>query len=103
MKTERRVPSSPRLYGSYDAFFSGRSRVSRVQFWGLLLLGLNLTVLGIWVIVVVVSKLAKPTFNAVDGLILLPGIALCLFVVYLGLLYLRRAFAGRNDRSSHRL
>jgi hypothetical protein len=102
VKPNRHGSSSRRLNGSYDAFFSGRSRISRVQFWGLLLLGLNLAALGIAVVAAVARKFAKPNINIGDGLILLPGVAVCAFVVYFGFLHLKRAFSGGNDKPSHR-
>jgi uncharacterized membrane-anchored protein len=102
MKAKRRWPRLPRLHGSYDAFFLGRSRVNPVQFWGLVLVGGNLAVLGIVLLATVVTKVAKPSLDTGEGLILLLGVAICGGIVYFGFLHFRRAFAGRNDKAVRR-
>ena len=97
-KRQRR--GGPSLHGSYDGFFLARSRPSRVQFWGLTLLGGNLIVLGVVLFVTVVRKLAKPNLDIWEGLILLLSFGVCGCIVYFGAQHLARALAGRDGKPS---
>jgi len=54
---------------------------------------------GVVLLGAVVTKVAEPTFDIGEGLILLLGVAICGFVVCLGFLHLKRAFVARNDKS----
>jgi hypothetical protein len=76
-------------------FLRAQTRVTRLQFVGLLVLGLNLMLAGIviWVIYVSPSLALKDTQ---DIAILISGSAFCVFLGYLAYLHIRRAFAGRR-------
>jgi hypothetical protein len=78
-------------------FLLTRTPVSRIQFIGLLILGLNLIVgsTTIWVIYVSESIGLK---DGLDAGILVSGSAVCGFLCYLGYLHIRRAFTRNAEQ-----
>jgi len=96
VKNRRNQEERRRLSGSYDKFFSANTRPSRLQSWGLVLLGGNLIVLGAALLLVVVSKLIGPTLDPGQGFVLLLGVGISSLIIYFGFLHIKRALAGRN-------
>lgn len=88
--------------GSYDRFFSSNSRPTRVQFWGLIILGGNLVVLGTALLFAVLSKTAKPPLDSGEGMILLFGVGISGSIIWFGVFHINRAFAGQNDKTISR-
>ena len=87
---------NPRLGRSYDEFFVSRSRITRIQFWGLVLLGSNLTAGGACLFLVVCGKLWQPRMGIGDWLTLALVGVICSPIVVFGLMYLKRAYVGRK-------
>jgi hypothetical protein len=91
MKYVRRVGGK-----SYDEWFGSRSPVTRLQFCGLVLLGAVLMAMGLTLLVFMWMKVSTESLD-VFGIILLsvsstPAIA----TIYLGIIHIKRAFAGNR-------
>lgn len=83
---------------SYDEFFAARSRVSGIQFWGLLILGSGLIVGGLTTLAVMLSDVRPSQLLDLPGsLILLAPVGIFGGIAYLGVLYIKRALAGRRQ------
>lgn len=80
---------------SYDEFFAARSRVSRLQFWGLVVLGGWLIATGLTVLIYIVTMVSSEPVDAFELLLLFP-VGICCAIIYLGILHLRRALVGRG-------
>jgi hypothetical protein len=80
---------------SYDQFFTANSRVTTVQFLGLLVLGGSLIAAGVSVLLIVLSH-SGSSVGVFEGLVLLFVFGICASVVYFGVMHLKRAFAGRR-------
>jgi hypothetical protein len=86
-----------RAFGkSYDEWFGARTPATRVQFWGLLLLGAMLIASGLSLLVLMWSK---ALLDPLDGFVIvllslcsIPGLA----AVYFGALHIKRALAARK-------
>ena len=82
---------------TYDEFFASHSPVTRVQFWGLLLLGGTLITGGLTVLLMVLSQLSLATLDAFDAIILVIPLGVLGAIIALGVLHIKRAFAGRPN------
>jgi hypothetical protein len=82
---------------SYDEWFASHAPVTRVQFWGLLLLGIMLIAGGLSVLVLMWSKGLSERLDAFVILVLsvvsIPSIAM----IYFGGMHIKRALAGRHN------
>ncbi len=79
-------------------FLLTHSRVTRVQFVGLLFLGLNLIAIGTLIWVIYLSGLVGSS-SVSDICTLVGGSAVCGFLAYLGYLHIRRSFVGRGQKA----
>ena len=87
-----------RMFGkSYDEWFASHAPVTRIQFWGLLLLGIMLIAAGLSLLVLIWSKAMS---NQVDVFVILglsiisiPSVA----AIYFGGMHIKRALAGRHN------
>lgn len=79
-------------------FLRTRRRVSRLQSLGLVILGFNLVVGGILVWIVKFAPFASSTEPGAKIVAAL-GIIPCAFLMYLGCLHIKRAFAGRSGKA----
>ena len=86
---------------NYDAFIVEHSRPTRVQFWGLILLGGNLVLLGVALFAAVARKLAPP-IDVGDALVLLLTLGVCSCIAYFGFQHLARAFEGGDGKPRRR-
>jgi uncharacterized membrane protein YhaH (DUF805 family) len=85
------------LWGrSYDEFFASRSRVSRLQFWGLVLLGISLIAIGLGLLTMIVSKLNLKSLDGLGIIVLIIAVVIDGGIVTFGVLHIRRALAGRH-------
>lgn len=80
----------------YDEFFASRSRVSRLQFLGLILLGAGLITSGITLLVMTLLKVSLEPLDAFEVVVLLLCAAPCFAIMYFGVLHIRRALVGRR-------
>jgi hypothetical protein len=96
MKSRKSDAANRRLRGTYDEFFSASTRPTRVQSWGLVLLGGNLVVLGVALLWVLVSKIGGVSLDPTNALILLLGLGVSGLIMYFGFVHVKRALVGRN-------
>jgi hypothetical protein len=87
--------ASPRR--TYDKFFASRSPVSVVQFWGLMILGGNLIAAGLGLLALFLLKISKESLDAFGMIMFLIPTGICGAIIWLGILHIRRAFAGRHS------
>jgi cytochrome b subunit of formate dehydrogenase len=80
---------------NYDEFLVERSRVPPLQFWGLVLLGVSLIITGIGMMMLFVLRVSSGPFDSIRAFALLFPAAICAGIIYLGVLHVRRALAGR--------
>jgi hypothetical protein len=77
---------------SSDEFFASRTPVTRVQFWGLLALGLNIVILTIFVALVSFKRLFAEEVGILELVAAVAfGLAFSCFA-YVGVTYILRAF-----------
>lgn len=87
--------ASPRR--TYDQFFASRSRVRGIQFWGLMILGGPLIAAGLGLLALFPLKISKESLDAFGMIVfLIPG-GICGAIIWLGILHIERAFAGRHS------
>ena len=89
----RRKKSS---FRTYDEFFVGATRVTTVQFCGLLILGVSLIGIGFTIAFAIIPRFAGTSPGFFEGLVLFLVLGISGSFVYLGIMHLRRAFAGRR-------
>jgi hypothetical protein len=82
--------------GSYDKFFAGRFRVTGLQFWGLILLGMSFVSGGCFLLVMMVWKVSADPWDGWKVIILFVPAAIFCSIIYFGILHIKRAFAGRR-------
>jgi cytochrome b subunit of formate dehydrogenase len=75
---------------TYDEFFDSRSPVSKVQFWGLILLGGGLMVSGAVILMMLLSALRPISFTKL--IVVIISSALWILFIYFGLAHVKRAF-----------
>ena len=80
---------------SYDGFMRSRSRVTSVQFLGLVLIGGSLVVSGGFLFIVFLSKFSGLKLGPLEVVALLVASGICGSIVYFGWWHIKRAFAGR--------
>ncbi len=83
------------LFRTYDEWFTGRSPVTTTQFCGLMVIGSSL-LLGSISFAVVLFRGLRSSVGIADGLLMLPGLAICVSIGYFGILHIKRAFVGRH-------
>lgn len=81
---------------SYDEFFASKLPVTSVQFFGLVLLGGGLIASGVTLFVLALLKISPELRNVSGVVVLLVPTVISAGIVYLGLMHIRRAFAGRH-------
>ena len=81
---------------TFDEFFGSRSRVTVVQFVGLVLIGGTLMAAGIFIIYDFLSKFPGINLRGANALLFLVPCVVFGPTIYLGILYIRRGFRGRH-------
>jgi len=79
-----------------DEFFAAHSRVTRLQFWGLILLGESFVTGGCGLFVMMVRKVSPDPLDVSKVIFLSVPTAIFGSIVYFGILHIKRAFAGRR-------
>jgi hypothetical protein len=80
----------------YGEFFASRSRVSGLQFLGLILLGAGLITSGTTLLVMTLLKFSLESLDAFEVVVLLICTSPCFAIMYFGVLHIRRALVGRH-------
>jgi hypothetical protein len=86
---------------SYDEFFAARSAVTRIQFWGLVLVGGSLITTGFALLAMILLKLSPDPLDAGFAIIwLFLPVGICGAIIYFGVLHIKRALVGTKSKRS---
>jgi len=83
---------------SYDEWFAAGSPVNRVQFWGLVVVGGSLIIVGFALLATVLSKFPPQSLDTLEVIVLLLPLGICSAIIYFGVLHIKRAFVGGHTR-----
>jgi|GEM_PF-4813878 hypothetical protein len=87
---------------AYNQFFASRSPVTRIQFWGFILLGGALIVGGLALLTLFVSGVSGESVDALEVVLMSIPVSMCIAVICVGILHIRRAVVGRHSEMKRR-